>query len=117
MRTLTAQEIQFLTERTQFNDNLENARKSVDLIRESSIESLCEVVLNPNSNYICSVIAHYLNNNTDRLGFTQSVAVEKMARVKRAPYAINEMILNPAEQAFIEKVQTDIIERIMKNGF
>jgi hypothetical protein len=118
MRTLTDNEKEFLINYTdECEDDIEKVHQAVNLIRDASIQSLCEVVLHPKSNSICSVIAHYLNDNADRLGFTESVAVEKMARVKRAPYAINQFILNPAELTFIEKVQTDIIEKVMQKGF
>jgi len=116
---LTAEEKTYLTEyRDKEGDietNLEISKKVVDLVRKASIESLCEVVIS-NSFDICPLIASYLNDSAEELGFAKAVAVEKMARVKRAPWALNQFRLSPEERVFIESVQTEVIERALKQA-
>lgn len=117
LRLLSDEEIEFLCNLSEEDDeDLEIVECAVTLVRSAKIESLCEIVLTPRAQYICALIGSYLNDNADRLGFIPSCAVEKMARVKRAPWAINQLALNDIELAWVQNMQKEIIQKTFEKS-
>lgn len=112
-RDLTKEEKDFLKAYTDKVSNVDESRRAVELIREANVESLFEVVVYGEGTDICATIASYLNDNADRLGFTESCAVEKMARVKRSPWALNQFRFTPEEQKWVVETQTKLLTGTM----
>ena len=114
-RDLSTEEKAFLVGYTYCDDDIKKSMQAIDLVREASIESLCEVVINQSFD-ICPIISRHLNDNADALGYNASCAVEKMARVKGSPWAINQLQLTKEELAFVDSVQSKFYEKRLLEG-